>query len=330
MADKQKILLIKTGAFGDVVLCSFSINMVSKTYPDADVYLLTSEQYSEIHRDCGLLKGILALPNTRNIFHFIHFTKKLRRMKFQKIFDIQGNLKTNFYAFAFGGMKRIGLYKKILGKIFLTDAIKKKSGVNPVESQMLFWKKATGSQTGGCLQLWISGEKRKNFSVFLEKYKLSPKQYVVFHTSASNEWETKKWIHKYWVGLGDFFSKENLPVVLIGDRNSVELNGKIGKLINGKVVNLAGKTDFFELALVIQHAKLCITTDSGPMHVASAVGTETVAIFGPTNPYWHAAPGIKIVRSQIDCSPCYKKRCSHHSCMKSITPKKIIAVIENQ
>jgi len=332
MIKKQKILLIKTGALGDMVLFSFSINVASRAYKNTDIYLLTSEQYAEIYKDCNLIKQIFAMPEGRNIFHLFRIAKKIRKIGFQKIFDLQGNLKTNFYTFLFHGKERIGLYRKSPGKIFLTKSIKKKSGINPVDFQKIFWDKAVEARIEGELKLWISEEKKQCFSHFLKRYGILPKNYVVFNPSASIEWETKKWIPEYWACLVEFFSKKNLPAVFIGDKNSVGINEEIIKLVKGKTINIAGKTDFFELALVIQQSKMCITTDSGPMHIGSASGTDTIAIFGPTNPRWHAAPDVRIAKSDIACSPCYKKRCTHYSCMKLITPEKIIDLIriENQ
>ena len=327
MEKKHKILLIKTGAFGDIVLCSFSINATSHIYPDADIYILTSKPYAEIYEDCDIIKNILVLPSGKNIFRFIRFVKQIQKMQFQTIVDLQGNLKTNLYGFLFHGKERIGLYKKLFGKIFLTKSVKKQYGLNPVESQKFFWEKTTGIKIKGNLQIWISKEKKEQFLSFLKKYHLAPHRYVVFHPSASSEWETKKWPDEYWGTLGNFFLKKNLPVVLIGDKNSVIVNEKIKKLINGKTTNLAGKTNFFTLALVIQYSKICITTDSGPMHVAAASGTNTIAIFGHTNPSRHAVDGVKFVKSTIACSPCYKKKCVQHSCMKSITPETIIDLI---
>ncbi len=301
MNKKQKILLIKTGALGDMILFSFSINVASRAYTNADIYLLTSKQYVEIYQGCNLIKQIFAMPEGRNIFHLFNIAKEIRKMRFQKIFDLQGNLKTNFYTFLFRGKERIGLYKKSSGKIFLTKSVKKKYGINPVDHQKMFWNKTIGVKIEGELQLWIPEEKKQGFSHFFKKYGLLPKNYVVFHPSASIEWKTKKWIPEYWARLGEFFSQKNLPVVFIGDKNSVGINEQIIKLMKGKSINIAGKTDFFKLALVIQQSKMCITTDSGPMHIGSASKTDTIAIFGPTNPNWHAAPGVKTIKSKINC-----------------------------
>lgn len=166
MNKKQKILLIKTGALGDMILFSFSINVASRAYKNADIYLLTSKQYVEIYQGCNLIKQIFAMPEGRNIFHLFNIAKEIRKMRFQKIFDLQGNLKTNFYTFLFRGKERIGLYKKSSGKIFLTKSVKKKYGINPVDHQKMFWNKTIGVKIEGELQLWIPEEKNRVFLIF--------------------------------------------------------------------------------------------------------------------------------------------------------------------
>lgn len=320
-----KILLIKTGAFGDIILTSISIEIAAKSFPGYQIYFLTSQQYAEIYKNCPFIKKIFSLSPQKKITEFLRLTKKLRKERFEIIFDLQGNLKTNFFCFLFGGKRRIGFYKKKLGKLFLTKGIKKKHTLNPVQSQIFFWQKFLKREVNGNLHLWIDENRHKNF---LLQHSLKQKNYVVFHPSASKEWKTKLWITDYWVNLGKFFIEKNFKIVLVGDKNSLNLNTEIAKCLKINTINLSGKTNFSELAFLIKNSKMVITTDSGPMHLAAAAGVKTLAIFGPTNPAFHCPPGIKAINSQIDCIFCYKKYCQHHSCMKIVSPDKIITFLK--
>ncbi|HOJ30398.1 MAG TPA: glycosyltransferase family 9 protein [bacterium] len=324
----KQILLMKTGAFGDMALFSISINAVSMAFPDAQLYLLTSSSYAEMYKDCPMIKKVFTLPASRNPLPFINIVRTLRKKKFDVIFDLQGNLKTNFLAFLLGSKQRVGIYKKPIGKLFLTEGIKKLHNVNAIESQVQFWKKFTNKPVGKKLQIWISDEKRKNLKNYLDVHKLVINRYIVFHTSASHKWKTKLWPINHWINLGMSLAKKGFDIVLVGDKNAMRINTVIANKIGTNVIDLSGKTDFFTLAFVIENAALLITTDSGPMHVGAATGTRTVAIFGPTDPRYHCPSGITFIQANNVCPPCYKKQCEHHTCMKSISPQYILNVIK--
>jgi len=101
---------------------------------------------------------------------------------------------------------------------------------------------------------------------------------------------------------------------IAGAGDAVELS----KLIHAP--SLAGKTTVMQLAELLRRAKLVITNDSGPMHIAAAVGAPLVSLFGPTNPV-RTGPYLRessVVRLNIACSPCYSRSCSHHSCLRKL------------
>ena len=86
-------------------------------------------------------------------------------------------------------------------------------------------------------------------------------------------------------------------------------------------VNLAGRTSLKELAYLYSRCSVLVCTDTGPMHIAAAMGCRVVALFGPTSPL-RTGPygtGHSVIRSGIDCSPCFKKECDDTKCMKDIT-----------
>lgn len=324
----KRLLLLKTGAFGDIILTSVSIDIAAKFFHDYEIYFLTNNQYGDIYQECPLIKKILTFPIKMNLASFLRFVKEIRQEKFDVIVDLQGNLKTNFLTFLFGGEKRIGLYKRVEGKFFLTHSIKKKSNLNPILAQQILWKKITKKEITGKLQVWISDKRNENFNSFLQQYRLEQNKYVVFHPSASPEWRTKLWIKENWITLGKFFLEKKLKVVLVGDKNSTKISSEIAKTIGSEAIDLCGKTDFFTLALFIKNSKIFFTTDSGPLHIGAATKAETIAIFGPTNPELHCPPGVKYLKADVNCSPCYRKRCKQMSCMKAITPEKIKQLIK--
>jgi ADP-heptose:LPS heptosyltransferase len=93
--------------------------------------------------------------------------------------------------------------------------------------------------------------------------------------------------------------------------------------------NWTGKTGLRELAALAALSDLFITTDTGPMHLAAAAGARVLALFGPTAP-WRTGPygpGHIVVRTGIDCSPCFKRTCDDVRCMRGITVEEVMQKI---
>lgn len=119
-------------------------------------------------------------------------------------------------------------------------------------------------------------------------------------------------------------------VIFIGDEKSKELVEKIMQDLSGPVFNFAGKTTIRELMALLSLSRCVVSNDSGPMHMAAALGTPLVAIFGSTSPQRTGPFGLGLViKKDISCSPCYKRTCPRNAeCMTLITVEDVLAAIE--
>ncbi len=145
----------------------------------------------------------------------------------------------------------------------------------------------------------------------------------------------KRWYPERFAEVAKEFSNK-YDILIFGGPNEVEMAKDIeDNLISFGVknyTNIAGKTNIKQLCAKIGGCSLFITNDSGPMHVAAAYQVPTVAIFGPTRyketSQWMNEKG-KIVRHEMDCSPCMKRECplKHHECMTTITASEVIDTI---
>jgi len=101
-------------------------------------------------------------------------------------------------------------------------------------------------------------------------------------------------------------------------------------MTRSKPVNLTGKTTITELAALMKRMKCLVTSDSAPMHVAAAMKTPFVALFGPTDPARHLPPSqaCAVVRKGLRCAPCYKPVCSDIRCMREIEVEDVMRSIE--
>lgn len=130
----------------------------------------------------------------------------------------------------------------------------------------------------------------------------------------------------------EFIEKTDAYVLFFGDAGGASLVKEICRDLPPRVFNLAGATSLRELASLISLCNVLLTNDSGPMHIAAAVGTEVIALFGSTDavvtgPYSAKGTGL-VIQKQVSCSPCFKRTCPiDFRCMKEISAKEVIAAV---
>jgi lipopolysaccharide heptosyltransferase II len=162
------------------------------------------------------------------------------------------------------------------------------------------------------------------------------KPVIACHVS-SNNGQSKRWPIPYWATLIDKLIREQgAQVIFTGAPVDTPLIESVSHRMQEQAINLAGKTSLPQLVALLQRADLVISGDSGPMHIAAAVGTPLIAIHGPTDPALSGpvSPTATILRSDIWCSPCYNARdtadCRFFTtqCMKNISPAQVLEVVK--
>jgi lipopolysaccharide heptosyltransferase II len=152
---------------------------------------------------------------------------------------------------------------------------------------------------------------------------------VAIHPTA--KWETKLWDNDKFSSLADaLIQKHGVQVVFTGGRADGKRIQHIISPMKGHATNLSGQMTLKALAALYSRADCVVSTDTGPMHLAAAMGTPVVALFGPTAP-WRTGPFGKnhqIICAGLDCSPCFKRKCSTKECMKQIPVEDVLNGIE--
>ena len=139
---------------------------------------------------------------------------------------------------------------------------------------------------------------------------------------------TKQWTREGFVSVSkSLTAKPGVKVVLVGDQHDLKISTQIAQASgDAAVLDLCGKTSLKQLAAVLKKSALLITNDSAPMHIAWAVETPVVAIFGPTDParYRPAGPKDVVIRKALKCSPCRLALCkTDNECMELISPEEV-------
>jgi lipopolysaccharide heptosyltransferase II len=146
-------------------------------------------------------------------------------------------------------------------------------------------------------------------------------------------WETKHWGSGKFAEVARHFMQKGFAATLIGSRRERAVCAEVAELAPG-AVNFAGETSLSELAALIRRSTICVTNDSGPMHLAVALGRPVASVFGPTDAIWIGPYRRKnaVLQANLPCSPCYLRqlsRCPHgHACMHDVSARAAIERME--
>jgi ADP-heptose:LPS heptosyltransferase len=147
-----------------------------------------------------------------------------------------------------------------------------------------------------------------------------------------SRWQSKDWFPEQAAACAnELNSRYRWPVVLLGAGQQTEVAGQITNTATGTVVNLVGRTSLREAAGIISNALICVGPDTGLMHVAAAMGTPVISLWGATDAQRTGPYGFDdlVIRGQADCAPCYRKNCSIGKiCMRSIGNEMIMNKVE--
>ncbi len=178
------------------------------------------------------------------------------------------------------------------------------------------------------LRLAVTEEERSSMARRLAERGIGRGSRMVAINPGATYGSAKRWYPDRFAAVADALSEEwGTSVVIVGSSAEAPLAGEIEASMRKAPVNLAGKTTVRELMALLSLSAFLVTNDSGPMHIAAALGVPLVAVFGPTD--WRRTspwtPRARIVRVDVDCSPCRRRICDRgHECMLGITPGMVI------
>lgn len=328
--DKIRILIIKIGAVGDVVLATPSLRALRERFPKAHIAVLVGKESRQILQNCPYVDELIIYnkPFVKKRFsNFLKLAGNLRRSNFDIIVDFQNSARSHILSFLSLAPKRLGYRNKKLG-FLLNYGIGDLGGSVPcVQHQFRVLNLLQVQLRNERLEIWPAEADNKFVNEFLsEQWLVSGQPLVGINIGGSPRWRTKTWPLDKLSGLCDGLANRNIRVVLTGSREEKDLAADVTAMTNSKPINAAGKTSLNQLAALIRKCRAYVSLDSAPMHIAAAVSVPIVAVFGPTDPKRHVPPAEKIIviRKPLKCSPCYKPNCRKLQCMEEIDIDEII------
>ncbi len=284
----MKILVFMKNWLGDVLFQLPAIQTIRENFPDAKIIALAPQRCREILKSVPFLDGVCTFDerkSERSLFSKLKFVGWLRQEKFDQVFLFHRSF-TRALLCRLGGIpKRIG-FETVKRKGMLTASVPlPKEPIHQVDYFLVLLKWAgLRVKFGREYQFYYSAEDDTEALRLMEAACLKEKSFAAFHIGAN--WKPKKWPAEYFLGLAKLLSEYfSCPVVITGgpeeERAAQQMVEQTKK---GELISFCGKTSLGVLGALFQKAAFVVSSDSGPLHIASGVGTPVVALFGPTSP----------------------------------------------
>ncbi len=308
----MRILVIKLSSLGDLFHALPAVHSL-KAGLKADVDWVTQAEYAEVVRCFTDVDRVIPFPRKAFFSNRRQFTKVLCEREYDLIIDLQGLLKSAMVTWLARGKKKIGPSFHREGSRLFYDAVAGKRDKNrhAVEENMDVVRYLGLS----CL--------KPEFPVKFPEKKLAERRPRVAFLPASR-WPTKNWPAACFADLGKrLTANRGVSLFLMGGSADAGVCREIEQALEGKAVNMAGKISLVEAGGLLKEMDILISNDSGPVHMAVAVGTPVLAIFGPTDPVRTGPYGGKsrVVAASLSCRPCLSNLCHRGdvACMTAVT-----------
>ena len=350
-AEFSRILLIKLSGLGDVLHALPVLVKLRARYPRARIDWLITPEHAEIVRCHPALSNVVlfarrgfSMPGRRlrALLAFLDLLRQIRRAKYDLVIDLHGQARSAFFALASGARVRIGFDRPVRdiirhgwrgarewSWIAYTHRIPIPTLDVHAVDRYLWLRPLLGlDDNPPDLTIHLPSQTAENVQRLLEEHGI-PASKALAVLAPGTIWETKRWTIEGFAAVAREFLHDGFAVALVGTTRDQARCRQIAAAAPG-ACDLSGKTTPAELAALIQRAGVCVTNDSGAMHVAASLGKLMVSVFGPTNPI-RVGPYRRlesVVRMDLPCSPCNYRLLSQcpfgHACMKQVTSAMVI------
>ena len=334
MNAAKKILIIRFSSIGDILLATPFIRQTRMAFPDATIDFVVKQRFSELVRFNPHINHIYSFNEEEGLAGLLEIRKQIQHQKYHYIFDLHNNLRSHIVTFGLSAPVSRIQKDKLKRALLVYTKINLYEEPVPIPLRYLQTGQTAGiKDDGNGLEIFWKNHIEENlFEVVQRKLLYNP--FVALAPGAG--FKTKRWPLDYYQQLIHLIhGQKRMPVVLLGDQEDAKRFKSLEVLPN--VINLAGKLTLLESAVMISKAKFLVSNDTGLMHMATAVKTPVVAIFGSTVKEFGFFPfrsQHKVAENKgLWCRPCShigRNRCplGHFKCMKELKPQMVFNLVK--
>ena len=339
----KSILLIRLDHLGDVLLTTPAIKSLKQRFPHARVTMVVKEWSFEAIKHNPHIDRIVifnpfwTVPNqegtkAEGVAGISQLVRQLRRERFDLAVDFKGDFRNILIVYLSGAKRRIS-YPIRGGGFLLTDSVPYEAEIHQIDKNLNLLTPLGIHSEDSHMELHFTDEDMARIEQIFDHDKIDLKRRTIaLHYGGASPY--KRWDMEKFITLVRRQTENNSTNILIFggpyERNASQLREKPGK----GIFTMPDMT-ICQMAAAFKRCDLLVCNDSGPMHIGLAVGTPTVAIFGPTFADRFGPKDLKgnrVIRSHLPCNPCWHPdkpiRCRERNCLKSIEVDKVLAAID--
>ena len=331
-----KILILKPSSLGDVIQALPVLRLLKRHYPAAAIFWWIDSALAPLLEGDPDLAGIVRFERRRwgrprhwgEMFRSLRW---LREQNFDLVIDLQCLLRSGLFAWLANGNQLVGLDETREGaRGFYDRAAPRKS----FHTHAVDWYLSVLPPLGVPVHhdfCWLP-ERTEISAAVRSKWPADQVRWIALLPGA--RWENKRWPARYFAELVRTLAPRcaDTRFAILGGRDDQPLGETIFRAAPERCLNLCGATSLPEMVAWVRRCELMVTNDTGPMHVAAALGKPLVALFGPTAPERtgpYGQPG-NVLRLNLPCSPCLKSKCHFaqpEECLRALTPAMVSAKV---
>ncbi len=352
-------LVVQTAFLGDLFLSIPLLKQIKREYPNEPIFLFCRKGFGSVFKQLKLIDDFVEVDKTDKDSWKTSF-QHLKGIEFENIFCPHESVRSaimvkrlkathkigfanwwNFFTFNERVMK-FQAWPEALRQLTLLSSKSEivKSSLDDLKEKKFFLNQNTKRELHRVIPVFASMNIKDRLPNKSDVWGQVKKEQNYVCVAPGSIWETKKWPSENYHELCKKLSEQGYKIVIVGSSEEADLGDSVITGMSG-AVNLCGKTDLIGSLQVLAHAKFLVSNDSGSQHLAAAVGTPTVSIFGPTTLSLGYRPWqnkVEISEVIMSCRPCGKhgaKKCpiGTHACMKQIEPdhvlKNVLRVIKD-
>ena len=322
----MKIVVRGANWIGDAVMTIPALRALRSAYPDASISLFTRPWAEGVFRDADFIDEVIPISSK----HVIIQARELRKLKFDLAVLFPNSFESAIVVGLAGIPRRLG-YSTQHRSFLLTDRVAVPDWKN-LDHEGRYYLNLIETITGTAPTkidpaLPVSDARRLTAREILCSSGADENRSVIGFGAGSTNSLAKRWPAANFAGLADRLQAElGANIVLLGAENESGVSRSVADGSRSNLIDLTGKTDLGTATAILSELDLFISNDMGLAHIAAAVGTPTIVIFGPTNDVTTRplGPRVEIIREPVECSPCMLRECPiDHRCMTRISPERV-------
>lgn len=333
---RKRILIVNVNWIGDVIFSTPFIRAARQHYPDSFIACLLHPRCMDILQDNPRIDEIIVYDEEgahKSLSGKLKLIASLRKKRFDIAFILHRSFTKALIVFLAGVKERVGYPTKRRGMFLTKLAQIPDEEVHKVEYFLNLARAYGIDARDGTYEFFVRDSDRKNIRRFLGENGIIDKDPLVVLCPGGN-WGPKRWPTGNFARLADLvIEKLGARIVISGAKKDIALAENIKSMMKTIPAVSCGKTNLKELGALLERANLVVANDTGPMHLAVAMKTPVIALFGPTSPGLTGPYGqghYKVIWKNKECDvPCYDMTCADNRCMALITAEDVFKKAEN-